>query len=106
MVEAAKIPNNPPALKNSMRFLVVGKLTEVNYNNGVYYHRLMTPAVDEYSQPQRLEIRCDRKLGQVNEEITTHVTLGGYFGRKYQITDRETGERRDIQPVNHVLTAE
>lgn len=40
-------------------------------------------------------------------EETTKVTaeLGGYEGKAYEVTDRETGERKSLVPVNLFSTS-
>ena len=72
---------------------------------GNIYSQVITPAADAYSRPQLCEIRSKKKLGDTGEEIAVHVTLGGFARKAYQVTDKETGERVTITPIDHTLDA-
>lgn len=91
------------ALPVSMRVVVAGRIeTSRRYEGKVFTH-VMTPAVDAYSRPQLVEIRSAKRLGDKHDEISISCTLGGYQRKAYQVTDKETGERMTIVPVEHTL---
>jgi hypothetical protein len=63
------------------------------------------PAPDSFTSPQTVELRSAKSLGEVGEDITVAVKVGGY-GRSYQTTDPETGERRNVQTADNTLTVQ
>lgn len=83
--------------------VIAGKVTRVRRHEQFTYTTIICPAKDEYSRPSIVEIRSKARFAE--REETTRVTceLGGYEGKPYQITDRETGERKTLVPVNLFL---
>jgi hypothetical protein len=61
------------------------------------------PAPDEYTSPQTVELRSVRSLGEVGDDLTCQVRIGG-FGRSYKATDPETGEQRVVPTADNTLT--
>lgn len=61
------------------------------------------PAPDEYTSPQTVELRSRIPLGEFGDTFSGKVRIGGY-GRSYQATDPETGEKRTVQTADNSLT--
>jgi hypothetical protein len=87
----------------SMQVLVSGRIEASRRFDGRTLTHVLTPAPDAYSRPQLLEIRSTRRLGDKGEEITVTCQLGGYQRKAFQTTDKETGERVTVVPVDHTL---
>jgi hypothetical protein len=64
---------------------------------------LKLPAADEYSAPETVELVSRQKLGERGDEVRCKVQIGGY-GRSYQATDPETGEKTTVQTADNTLT--
>ena len=64
---------------------------------------LKLPAPDAFTSPQTVELRGTTTLGEVGDDVTVTVKVGGY-GRSYQTTDAETGERRNVATADNTLT--
>lgn len=86
----------------AMEVIVKGKLVSSRRHENRYFTQIITPAVDEFSQPQHVEVRSKAKVGDRDEMVTVRARLGGYLGRPYQATDKSTGEMRTAR--NTVLT--
>lgn len=69
-----------------------GRITESRFHEGRYYTAVQTPAPDEYSHPQTLEISSDKALGQKGQDITQGVRLGGSVHRFDRQANPQTGE--------------
>ena len=82
---------------------VVGKIIRVRRHEKFFYTTVICPAKDEYSRPSVLEIRSNARFGDTEETCKVNAELGGYEGKPYVVTDRETGERKSLVPVNHFL---
>jgi hypothetical protein len=91
-----------PKIK-AQQLLIGGKVIRVRSYNGHFYTTLICPAPDQYSRPDVLEIRSQRRFGDVDQELTAKVRIGGFNGRPYTFTDKETGERRTQTPVTLTL---
>lgn len=74
------------------RFAMVGRIESVKRKDGVFYHGFLLPAPDEYSRPQFVEVRANRKLGEPGEDVTVPVSVCGFI-KSFEYTDRQTGER-------------
>lgn len=61
------------------------------------------PSPDEYTSPQTVELRSVAKLGDNGEEWQGRVRIGGY-GRSYNQTDTETGEKTPVATADITLT--
>lgn len=94
-----------PASKVLGQASVRGKIVGVRRYDGTFFSSLMLPAADEFSRPQVLEIRSDRRLGDKDEVVDVTVRLAGFYGRRFKVTDRDTGEERVVQSVVNVLEA-
>lgn len=82
---------------------IVGKITRKRRHERQYYTTVIMPAKDEYSRPSTVEIRSSAPLGELDDRIDVRCELGGYEGKSYRVTDRETGEARQVFPVNMYL---
>jgi hypothetical protein len=82
---------------------VAGKITRVRRHEKFFYTTIICPAKDEYSRPSVVEIRSKNRFGDVEETTKVNAELGGYEGKAYAVTDRETGERKNLVPVNLFL---
>lgn len=87
----------------AMRIRIIGKATRVRRYEKFTYTTVICPAADEYSKPSVCEIRSKARFAEVDEKIDVFSTLGGYEGKSYAVTDRESGERKTMVPVNHFL---
>ena len=102
---AIATPIQPRQTLQPMQVAVKGRIEASRMFNGNRYTRIITPAADQYSRPQTVEIRSKKKLGDKGEEVTTMATLGGYTRRPYQAKDEDTGEITTITPVDLTLDA-
>lgn len=82
---------------------IAGKIVRVRRHEKFFYTTVICPAKDEYSRPNIVEIRSKSRFGEVEETTRVNAELGGYEGKSYQVTDRETGERKNLVPVNLFL---
>jgi len=103
MVEAVAL--SPKGAAVAMEVLVRGKIVRQRRHEGVTYTQIVTPAADEYSQPQTVEVRSKVGFGQAEELVTVHCRLGGYPKKQYTVNDQATGEVRRVFPVDNTLTA-
>lgn len=87
----------------ALQVLVAGKVTRVRRHEKFFYTTVICPAKDEYSRPSVVEIRSKARFADVEETTKVTAELGGYEGKAYQVTDRETGERKSLVPVNLFL---
>jgi hypothetical protein len=92
----------PSSLKNG-QVQITGKVTRTRRYERHYYTTLVMPAKDEYSKPSYVEVRSVERIGEVDDKVTAVCELGGYEGKAYQVTDRDTGERKTLVPVNLFL---
>lgn len=82
---------------------IIGKCLRVRRHEQHVFTAVISPAADEYSRPQIFEIRSKARFCEKDERTDILVRAGGYEGRPYPVTDKETGERRSVTPVNHVF---
>lgn len=87
----------------NMGVSIVGKITRVRRYEQFFYTTIICPAKDEYSKPSIVEIRSKARFGDVDEKTNIKAELGGYEGKAYTVTDRETGERKNLVPVTMFL---
>jgi hypothetical protein len=85
--------------------LIGGKVVEVRPASGSIYTQVILPAPDEYTSPQRVEIVSKRRIGNKDDQITQVCDLGGFLGREFTTTDKDTGEKVNRRSVNMVLRA-
>lgn len=86
-----------------MHVRVSGKVTRVRKYEKNIYTTVITPAKDEYSKPSIIEVRSVNRFGETDDKVNFVGHLGGYEGKAYSITDRETGEKKNLVPVNLFL---
>lgn len=91
------------AARAPLRVFVQGKVTRVRRHEKFVYTTVICPARDEYSRPSVVEIRSKSRFAEPEETCRADCELGGYEGKSYVITDRESGERKTLIPVNHFL---
>ena len=95
---ATKLATHKP-----MQVHIDGKIDRKRRYDNKTYTTVITPAADEYSRPNVIEIRSSQNVGEIDEKISVDCVLGGYLGKSYSVTDRSTGELRQIVPVNLFL---
>ena len=101
---ATAIDTKPtPILSQHLMVSIKGKIVRNKRFNGSVLTTVITPAPDEYSRPSYVEIRSKTRLGDIDEEITVSAKLGGFEGRPFTTTDKDTGEQIRVLPVNHTL---
>lgn len=101
-IETPQKSGSAAAVK-AMIVQIAGKVTRVRRHEKFTYTTVICPAKDAYSRPSVVEIRSKNRFGDVEDEVKIVAELGGYEGKSYVITDRESGERKTLTPVNHFL---
>lgn len=95
-----------PAVKppRPMIVLVRGRIASTVVRDQSRFTKIATPAPDEYSHPQVVEIRSPRTWtpGQVGDDIAVTAQLGGWE-RRFDYQDRDSGQQRKGSQVNHTL---
>lgn len=97
-----------PTQGTAPRFLEVaikGRIDASRVHNSMRYTRITTPAADEYSRPQTIEVRSKAKLGEREEVVTVRAKLGGFARKPFKSTDPSTGEIVMVTPVDLTLDA-
>lgn len=84
--------------------LISGRILRARRHEKVHYTQLILPSVDEYQGPAYVEVRSKASLGAVEEDVSVRVQVGGYRRKSYNFVDRDTGESRQVHPVENVLT--
>jgi hypothetical protein len=102
MAEAIPMAKNDQQ-SHPLQVFVEGKITASRYADQKYYTTLTCKAADEYSQPPVLEIRSRGQLGAVDQIFKGNCKLGGYLGKPFQVTDRQTGAQRQARNCNMTL---
>lgn len=87
----------------AMEVLVIGKVLRTRRHEQYTYTTVITPAADAYSKPSVVEVRSKQRFAERDEETQFTARLGGYEGRAYRVTDRDTGEQKTLIPVNMYL---
>lgn len=85
---------------NPLETTIIGKCLRVRRHEQFTYTTIICPAKDEYSRPQVVEVRSKARFADREEPVTCRALLGGYEGKAYAVVDKETGERRQLIPVN------
>jgi len=93
------IPSEQKSAKPVNQALLAGRVNSVRKADDTVYTEVTLPAPDQYSQPAAVEIRSRKRLGQVGETIEVQVICGGYRGKSFVYTDKDTGERFTRRPV-------
>lgn len=100
---AAVAKGGVASIGRTMRVAIKGRCDRVRRYENRFFTVVTTPAQDEYSRPSVLEIRSDRRFVEPGDTFQCEAMLSGFAGRSYQVTDKETGERRTVNPVNLFL---
>lgn len=104
MSEPVKLAAQQTAAKPApMCVRVVGKVLRVRRHEQHTYTTVITPAADEYSRPSVVEVRSKQRFAERDEQADFMGRLGGYEGRAYRVTDRDSGEQKQLVPVNMFL---
>lgn len=103
MTQAEAKVTSIPVGQKALAVNIHGKVMRVRRHEKFYYTTIICPAKDEYSRPSVVEIRSKSRFADVDEATKCQAELGGYEGKAYQITDRESGERKTLVPVNLFL---
>lgn len=72
---------------------LTGKIFHSHRKGNFYYTQIVSPALDEYSNPSRFGLRSSSKLGDIEQVITVDIAISG-SSRPFDYTDKETGERK------------
>lgn len=91
------------AAAKPMEVLVKGRIEAVRRHDQSRYTRVATPSPDPYSRPQIIEVRSKSLIGQKGDEVAITGKLGGYVGKPFKFTDKETGEIGTGQSVTMTL---
>lgn len=94
---------SPMAQSKTLHTVVQGKVLRVRRYEQFTYTAVICPAPDVYTRPSVVEIRSKSRFADSEEEVKVNCVLGGYEGKPYRATDRETGESRQLIPVNLFL---
>lgn len=92
------VPETKAQPRLNQAFLA-GRVNAVRKAEDVVFTEVTLPAPDQYSSPATVEIRSRKRLGQVGETVEVPVACGGYRGKPFVYTDKETGERFNRRPV-------
>ncbi|PRC91037.1 single-stranded DNA-binding protein [Solimicrobium silvestre] len=103
MAEPATATQSSNSKIGFMQVAVKGRIESSSSYEGKRATKIMTPAADEYSRPQILEVRSKNRLGENGDLVTLRCTLGGYQRKAYQAKDKESGEIKTVVPVDHTL---
>lgn len=85
--------------------VIMGRIEAKRKYDGVFYSRIVCPALDAYSKPDVVEVRSKSSLGDIGEERQFRVRIGGFAKRAVVTHDKETGENRSFVPVIMTLDA-
>jgi hypothetical protein len=109
MAEGMTAPVQPipqrAAATPAMQVTIKGRIEISRSYEGKRFTQIMTPAADQYSRPQIVEVRSKSKLGERGDEIVVQASLGGYQRKAYQVKDKNTGEIVTLVPTEHTLDA-
>lgn len=84
---------------------VAGRIDGSRMSDGVTYTKMTLPAADEYSSPQRIEIRSKRSLGRQGETVQVGVRIGGWVRKFDRKPDRDgvVDKGEDIRITLHAI---
>lgn len=86
-----------------LHVFIMGKVVRTRRYEQHWYTTIICPAADAYSRPSVVEVRSKSKFAERDEETKCNAILGGYEGKSYKATDRESGEMRTVTPVQLFL---
>lgn len=81
---------------------IAGKIQHVRRANSMFYTIVVAPAKDEYSHPNRYELRSKERLGQIDDVVNVICELGGGV-REFNYRDKNTGENMTGFDARHYL---
>lgn len=81
---------------------IAGKVQHVRRANSIFYTIIVAPARDEYSHPNRFELRSKERLGQIDDVINVECEIGGGV-REFAYRDKNTGENMTGFDARHYL---
>lgn len=84
--------------------MLTGRCEDINVHKGDYFHKITLPAVDAYTRPAIVEVRSDKRLSNPGDEVSVRATIGGWI-KRYDFTDKSTGESKQISQSVMTLTA-
>jgi len=90
------------AIKQNMKpnqSILRGRVNTTRKAEEFFYTEVTLPAPDEYSPPATVEIRSKKRIGQAGDTVECLVSCGGYRGKSFTYTDKDTGERFSRRPV-------
>jgi hypothetical protein len=87
----------------AMEVMIRGKVVSARRHEAFHYTLVAIPSPDEWTGPQKVELRSKQKVGTRDEIVTVRARLGGFEGRPFKATDKETGEIRSARSVFHTL---
>jgi hypothetical protein len=87
------------------RAVIAGRIKEARKNGDFVHTVILIPAADEFSMPGVCEVSSKKRLGATGDDIQVVVDCTGYFGKPFQATDKETGEKISRRPVQNVFRA-
>lgn len=101
------VPNtpSPSARQMPMQVLVVGRIEHSSRFEGKTTARIISPAPDPYSRPAVVAVRSKSSFGSVGDEVSILCRVGGYTRKAFRATDKETGEVKNVTPVDITLDA-
>jgi len=70
--------------------IVKGRIDQVRLHDGRHMHVVLLPAVDEFSKPQAVEVRSNRRLGEPGSDLQCRGRLMG-FTRQFNTRDGGRG---------------
>lgn len=83
--------NKPPSLKPN-QILITGRIDSIrtydSQGRRTFEHRVVLPAVDQYTSPSYVLVQAPLKLGAVGEDVKVICHVGGFRDR-YKSKDGE-----------------
>ena len=106
MAEVAQMQKQevPTKAPTNGRCVIKGRLVNVRRAGDNWFHLVVMPAPDAYSNPSTVEIMSKRRLAEKEEDVSLVCQVSG-FRRSYKSTDRETGEIKTVYTADNKLVA-
>ncbi len=73
-----------------MQFTMIARIDSSDFHNNRYFTIVTTPAPDSFSHPSRFKVTSDQPIGQQNQNIELHLSVGGIV-REKSYRDKQTG---------------
>lgn len=103
MSDPVSLPTAKPTKINFGEVMFRGKVIRVTRYENLFYTQMICPAPDHYSKPQIVEIRSKSGFADLDQEVDVKAKLGGYHGKTYKSTNKDTGVVKTVYPVNLTL---